>query len=170
MIRAKGYYGTGLAEILNATSVPKGSLYHHFPLGKDELVIEALSYSAEQYARDYVRVMKGKPTPEAALIAVLDYFIERLEGSNFRQGCPLATVSLDIAADNDGLRQRCAELFGYWLDSMESYLRYKGVPDAKPKSEAFFTGLEGALMLSLIHHDARFLEQFKFRIPDIIDT
>lgn len=41
-MRCKGYYGTGIREILQSANVPKGSLYHHFPMGKDDLVAEAL--------------------------------------------------------------------------------------------------------------------------------
>ena len=45
LIIEKGYHGTGVNEILRATKIPKGSLYHHFPKGKDQLVTEALRSS-----------------------------------------------------------------------------------------------------------------------------
>ena len=42
LFRARGYHGVGLAEILEESGAPKGSFYHHFPGGKDELAVEVI--------------------------------------------------------------------------------------------------------------------------------
>lgn len=42
LFQQKGYLGVGLNEILKACNISKGSLYHHFPNGKEELLIACL--------------------------------------------------------------------------------------------------------------------------------
>ena len=48
LLRQRGYHGTSLNDILNASGAPRGSLYFHFPGGKDQLVIEVTRDSVEK--------------------------------------------------------------------------------------------------------------------------
>ena len=46
LFRKRGYHATGLSDILEAANAPKGSLYHHFPDGKEAIgvcVVEKIS-------------------------------------------------------------------------------------------------------------------------------
>ncbi len=46
LFRKRGYHATGLNDILEAAQAPKGSLYHHFPGGKEAIgvcVVERIS-------------------------------------------------------------------------------------------------------------------------------
>ena len=45
-MRTKGAAATGTQEILELAAAPRGSFYHHFPEGKDQLVLEALDRAA----------------------------------------------------------------------------------------------------------------------------
>jgi len=47
LLQHRGYHGTALSDILAASAAPRGSLYFHFPGGKDQLVIEATRAAAE---------------------------------------------------------------------------------------------------------------------------
>ena len=167
-IHEKGYYATGINEVLTDAGIPKGSLYHHFPNGKDELVAIALMHAAELRAQLYKDVMKGKGTAENGLIAVTDVHIKELEDTKYSRGCPLATVSLEISSENETLRKACAGLFEFWIHELEKYMIYKGVSDARGKAELFMAGLEGAILLSKVQQDSRYLEQFKGRIKKIL--
>jgi TetR/AcrR family transcriptional repressor of lmrAB and yxaGH operons len=42
LFRRHGYHGTGINEILALAEVPKGSMYHHFPGGKEEVACEVV--------------------------------------------------------------------------------------------------------------------------------
>lgn len=42
LLQEKGYYGTGLKDILKLSGTPSGSLYHYFPDGKEELTAAAI--------------------------------------------------------------------------------------------------------------------------------
>ena len=44
LMQCHGYCGVGLAAILEVADAPKGSLYHHFPEGKEGLAVAAIAY------------------------------------------------------------------------------------------------------------------------------
>ena len=48
LFRQRGYDGIGLAEILQASGAPKGSFYHHFPGGKEQLAEACIAHAGEQ--------------------------------------------------------------------------------------------------------------------------
>ena len=54
LLQRKGYAGTGVSEVLSASATTKGSLYFHFPGGKEELAGEALRRRGEAMA-DFIR-------------------------------------------------------------------------------------------------------------------
>lgn len=170
LIQTKGYYGTGVSEILKSVGVPKGSLYHHLPGGKDELVSEALKYAARERAKLFNSAMKGKSSAAQGLIAVVEVLQAELVDSDFRKGCPVATVSLEIANENNELRETCQQLFEFWIKSIEAYLVYKNVTDWEIKANSYFTQLEGALLLSKVSQSNSYLENFKKAIPKMIES
>ena len=47
LFQKQGYSGTGLKQIIEESGTPRGSLYFHFPGGKEELAVEALQYACE---------------------------------------------------------------------------------------------------------------------------
>ncbi|MCA9793885.1 MAG: helix-turn-helix transcriptional regulator, partial [Candidatus Eremiobacteraeota bacterium] len=42
LIHKQGYHATGLAEVVDKSGAPRGSIYHYFPRGKNQLVEEAI--------------------------------------------------------------------------------------------------------------------------------
>lgn len=168
IMRVKGYHGTGLAEILKALELPKGSLYHHFPKGKDQLIEAALQLAAKQQADIYKNAMKGKGAPENGLAAVVDTFMETAKQTQFQTTCPVATVCLDISSSNSELRTVCQELFNFWISAIDGFLAYKNVENSAKKAEKFMVQLEGALLLTKVYQSNRFLEQLKLDIPVLL--
>ena len=48
LLATRGVEGTSFAEVLEATGSPRGSVYHHFPGGKPELLHAALDLASER--------------------------------------------------------------------------------------------------------------------------
>jgi TetR/AcrR family transcriptional repressor of lmrAB and yxaGH operons len=168
-IKTKGYYGTGITEIIETVGVPKGSLYHHFKKGKDELVEAALDFLAQKQSEKFVSVMKGKPNAAEALKAVVDTFKSQ-DNAQIIEGCPLATLTLEVSGSNEKMRKACSAQYDYWQKGIEDYLVYKNIPGAAQKAESFFVQLEGALLLSRAHQNPKYLEQLKSQIENLINT
>lgn len=111
LIEAQGYFGTGLNQIVAATGAPRGSLYFHFPEGKDQLVAVSL-VQAGQEVEDLLAALAAEGADSGALTERLtEVFAERLAGSDYTKGCPIATVALEVAGTNEPLRAVCAEVY-----------------------------------------------------------
>src|SRR5260370_14300216 len=74
LLRREGYHGTGVNEIVARSGAPKGSLYFHFPGGKEELGVTAMAHSGEQLRH----AISGILTPEIALGEALGRLIDSL--------------------------------------------------------------------------------------------
>lgn len=46
LFQLQGYHATGLNQIIKESGAPKGSLYHYFPNGKEELAVESVKYTS----------------------------------------------------------------------------------------------------------------------------
>lgn len=165
----QGYFGTGITEILLQSEVPKGSLYHHFPKGKDQLIVASISYSGDRMQKKYQDALRSKGAYEG-LCAVIDTLKTEMENSNFKHGCPIATVALDVASHNEEIRTICKDMYTSWQDGLATYLESRGVSDPLQKSKLFFTMIEGAFVLAKAHHDLSFLELQKNYFKVILEA
>ena len=98
LLRRQGYGGTGFNEIVARSGAPKGSLYFHFPGGKEELAAAAMQRTGEQLRAAFAR----RSSPRAMISgrrsrACSTRSPKVFERSDFRDGCPIATVTLEAA-------------------------------------------------------------------------
>lgn len=170
LIRQKGVNATGINEIIKAAGVPKGSLYHHFPSGKDELVIAAIHQGKEYLSQRFKNTIKGKTTAIKALEAVIDDYAHGLLKSDFSDGCPMATVALEVAGNNEAIRKACEDVLEYWIESLTSYFQYKNINAGKKEATEFLTRLEGALLIAQIQKSDKPLKILKSQLKDIFNN
>lgn len=169
LIQKRGYHGTGMSAVIEAVGVPKGSLYHHFPEGKDDLISASLKYYAASKGEQFNLAMKGKKTAVGGLQAIVDLSLNFLEQTQYQKGCPVAAVSLDVSSDNEFIRKTCTRIFDAWKKNLESYLKYKNVNDPGSKAEAFMIGLQGSFLLSKIHRNKSYMKTFRKQIEKIVN-
>lgn len=161
LLQVKGYFGTGITEVLNRAEVPKGSLYHHFPKGKDELVVEALWHGTYVMLGRFKGVMKGNPTGLLGLSAIVDLLANDLLKSNYSRGCWVATVSLEVGQEQPEIQQACQNIYHYWMRSIEDYLVYKKEVNAAEKARFFLTLIEGGFILAKSSRKDSYLRKIK---------
>ncbi|MFC3960993.1 TetR/AcrR family transcriptional regulator [Nocardia jiangsuensis] len=145
-IERRGYYGAGLNQILADSGTPRGSLYFHFPGGKDELVAEAVRRAAAVVESVLADVDPSDPV--GAVAAVLGAFGDRLEESGWECGCPIAAVALEVSGTHDPIQRACAEVFARWTESIRLGLVAAGRDDADDLASALLALIEGALLLA----------------------
>ena len=110
----QGYHGTALQDILAASGAPRGSLYFHFPRGKEEIAEGAVAIG-EKAVRGFIAHVAGTSrTAEAFVINLARGMAANLEASDFREGCPLATTALEIATNSKAIGKATREAFAAW--------------------------------------------------------
>jgi TetR/AcrR family transcriptional repressor of lmrAB and yxaGH operons len=134
-------------------NAPKGSLYFHFPGGKEQLAAESLALSAGEVQERLRSVID--------LDDALDLFAAQLVASDFRDGCPIATVALDAAAGSDQIRTACASAYGSWRAVLTDFLIRQGIHESRAPGLAttVLAAVEGALLLAKTQRDVSPLRQ-----------
>ncbi|WP_327150193.1 TetR/AcrR family transcriptional regulator [Nocardia sp. NBC_01329] len=148
-IERRGYFGTGLNQILTDSETPRGSLYFHFPGGKDELVAAAVTQACGLI--DNALDEADFTDPAGAVAGLIALLADRLEASGWENGCPVATVALEISGTNDTVRQACAQVYSRWTEAIRIVLRAAGHRDAEDLAVALLALVEGALLLARTH-------------------
>lgn len=150
LFRERGYFGTALSDVVAESSAPRGSLYFHFPGGKEELATEvALLHSADAIAN--INRAAGTTNTAAELIAA---FIGRprdeLIASGYREGCAVAPIVIDWTPASARLTETTRRGFGDLIATLAARLTEKGIPENRARQLALnaVTAMEGALILS----------------------
>lgn len=150
LLQLRGYYGTSLNDILEASGAPRGSLYFHFPGGKDQLVLEATRLTIEEVTALLQEALASADGPAAGTRAYFAAAAELMEESDYEFGCPVAPVILDANVGIAELANLCREAFEQWTGLLAtSYLQSGVAPDrAEALALLVSAALEGALLVS----------------------
>ncbi len=155
LFRRQGYHATGLNQILTASRAPKGSLYFHFPGGKEQMAVEAVAASGTEMCA-YIRDALGEATdPRTGLARVADLLATQLMTSGYLDGCPVAAVAQDAAGASEPIRTACAQAYATWLDAIEAALRGWGMQAERSAllAAVVLSSVEGALLLARVQCD-----------------
>jgi AcrR family transcriptional regulator len=141
LFRRQGYSGTGLKQVVAAADAPFGSLYHHFPGGKQELGEEVILMAGAYFQALVTAVYDEEQETAASVRTVFTRAAETLEATGYEDACPIATVALEVASTDERLRHATATVFAQWTDALTERLGDRG------KALAIITALEGAFVL-----------------------
>ncbi|WP_280396823.1 TetR/AcrR family transcriptional regulator [Nocardia carnea] len=156
-IERRGYFGTGLNQILSDSGTPRGSLYFHFPGGKDELVAAAITQTSGVI--DAALADADLSDPATAVTELITLLGDRLEASGWECGCPVATVALEISGTNDIVQRACAGVYERWTEALRISLHTAGHRDAEDLAVSLLALIEGALLLAQTQRDRAPLER-----------
>ena len=105
LIREKGLTGTSFGDVIDHSGAPRGSIYHHFPGGKTQLVEDAVRYAGEYIVGTIDRAAEDGD-PVKVLRAFTAAWRRVLEDSDFRAGCPVVAVAVEAHEDESTLTRR----------------------------------------------------------------
>ncbi|ROP38715.1 TetR/AcrR family transcriptional regulator [Saccharothrix texasensis] len=142
LFRAQGYHATGINQVLAEGGAPKGSLYFHFPGGKEQLAVEAVTLAGNELCEALAAALAAEPDPAKALSRALEVLGQELVASDFRSGCPVATVALDAASDSEPIRVACEDVYASWQRLIAAHV---GDDDL---ATVVLAAVEGALLLA----------------------
>jgi TetR/AcrR family transcriptional regulator, lmrAB and yxaGH operons repressor len=170
LFRAQGYHATGLNQVLAEGGLPKGSLYFHFPGGKEQLAVESVQLMGAELGGVLEATLDATPDPVAALEHVVAVLGEHLAASDFREGCPVSTVALDAAGTSEPIRAACAGAYDSWEAIIARHLRAAGRPDADEMATVVLAAIEGALVLARTRRDLTPLHTVAARLHGLLGT
>jgi TetR/AcrR family transcriptional repressor of lmrAB and yxaGH operons len=152
LFRRQGYSGTGLRDILAASGAARGSLYHHFPGGKEEIGAAAVTAAGSLVTETFQELANLSDSPADFLRRYTDLLVRWLEASKFRDGCPITTTLLETTPGSAAITEAGRAVFDDWSGVMEMLLARHGWPAERiaPTATAIIAGLEGALMLARV--------------------
>jgi AcrR family transcriptional regulator len=155
LFHSQGYHATGLTQLITAGGAPKGSLYFHFPGGKEQLAAEAVRHSSERTGALLEAILRDAPDAVTAIDRTVEALASFLTESDFQRGCPLATVALDAAAESEPIREACAAGYSSWHEVLAAY--FAGQQLSAERSDELATvvlaAIEGGLLLARTRRD-----------------
>jgi AcrR family transcriptional regulator len=158
LIRTRGVNATSFSDVLAESGAPRGSIYHHFPKGKEQLAGDAIRWTSE-------RVLAHQRACRATTAAgVLDCFIDMWRqvvlASGGSAGCVVAGVAIDTGAADRPMLDLVRATFRSWVDLLTEQLEAVGVPGRRAArvAVAVVAGMEGALILCRAEGDSGPLE------------
>ena len=121
LLWSQGLRATGISQIVAESRAPRGSIYFHFPAGKEQLAAEALR-SAGAVMTANIREALTHRNSTTAIRKFVQSYAREMQESDFRHGCPIATVALEASTTSPAIREVCARVFGEWEDLLAQRL------------------------------------------------
>ena len=158
LIATRGACATSFADVISESGAPRGSIYHHFPDGKTELVGEAVRWTSDQILA-HLRAGTGR-TPQQVMRWFVELWRRSVLASRGSSGCAVAAVALDSDARAPDLIDAARVSFRSWSDEFARQLVASGLTPARARSVAVTTvaAMEGALILCRAEGDIGPLE------------
>jgi TetR/AcrR family transcriptional regulator, lmrAB and yxaGH operons repressor len=146
LLSERGLAGTSFAEVIERSGAPRGSIYHHFPDGKDSLAAKAIALVGDHVLALLQR--RDGATPREVVQRFVAAWRSVLVKSDCRAGCAIAAVANE-RLEHPRLGARAAAVFVAWERELEAALLAAGMPAAKVHSAAalVLASVEGALIL-----------------------
>jgi TetR/AcrR family transcriptional regulator, lmrAB and yxaGH operons repressor len=170
LFQQKGYIGVGLNEILKACNMSKGSLYHHFPNGKEELLIVCLQTLENTITKDIEEIFERYPTTKEASKAMIEKLVVNFETEGTITGYTFSSIVSEMASLSDPVRNACAHLYqkiqGIYLDKLLA----DGFSKEKAHSIAVMmtATIEGGMLLCLTQKASEPLKIISQALPKLI--
>lgn len=170
LFRRQGYAATGVNQILEQAEVKAGSLYHHFPDGKQQLaaaVVERAGTDIERRLRDFLDT-------EAPVTDIVDGWIDLMAAglvTDQRDGCPIEPIATESVNASAQVREASARAFDSWRRAVADRLHVEGWPRARAGQTALavIALIEGALILARTAGDTAALDAAKAAARTLLD-
>jgi len=156
LFRRNGFAATGINEIVEVSGAPKGSLYHYFPDGKDQIAEAAIRFAGAGVVASMEKLEQEHDTAASMVRAYCRLLAGWMAKSGFRDGCPISTTLLEAAPQSVALTEAGREAFAGWCAVIARALVRDGFGKAEARRLATLTvsAIEGALILARVEASA----------------
>lgn len=145
----RGYHATAFSDVIEGSGAPRGSIYFHFPGGKHELAREATSLAGDEIEATVAEATSQARNPASLIRALAEGMAQRLEASDYKHGCSIATMVLELAPYDVELTAEFDKVFSRWRAALvDSFETWGIVPEnGVVLADLIMSALEGGLIL-----------------------
>lgn len=168
VMRERGAAGVTVDEVLARSGAPRGSVYHHFPAGRAQILREALQYAGDEITAS---IDKAAGVSAAELLGQFVRLWEKsLVDSDYTAGCPVLAAAVGCSEDEQQLTALAGEIFNRWQDATTRAYRQEGfdAPNAAALAAMTISALEGAVVLCRAGRTLRPLHEVAQQIEFLI--
>jgi TetR/AcrR family transcriptional repressor of lmrAB and yxaGH operons len=169
LLRERGAAGVTVDAVLAHSGAPRGSVYHHFPGGRNELVLGAVRQSG-----DYITAMVDASVAEGDVLRTVERLVgfwrRALTKSDYRAGCPVVAMAVDSRESIPEAAELVREIFARWRVSLSEVLSANGFPHARAQRLAtlIVAAVEGAIILCRAQRDLSPLDDVHAEIAPLL--
>jgi TetR/AcrR family transcriptional repressor of lmrAB and yxaGH operons len=165
LFRERGVAGTSLADVVEHSGAPRGSIYHHFPGGKNQLAEEATRWAGGVITR---MVARAGDDPVAMVRGFMAFWRTELT-RDFQTSCPVVAAAL-ASAESQGAYDAAGDVFTDWTKIITDTLTGQGIPLSRATSTASLVvcAVEGAVVVARAQRDLEPLDRVEAELARLI--
>ena len=165
LFRQQGYHGTGLAAILAAAGVPKGSLYHHFPQGKADLARAAVDLTATELVRITGEAFAGAQDWQGGATTFCHKMARLFDILDSADACPISGLMFE-GPDAGDFRAHAAAAFERIIAAAAAEGARLGLSEAAAReaAETLLMSFQGGWTLARLRRDSGVLRGLPARL------
>lgn len=158
LIRRKGFRATSISEVIAASGIKKGGLYHYFP-GKADLGLTLLKSAREEFLQFLDDVLVGD-TPAKALVHFFNAALRKHQQTGFVGGCLFGNTALEMADEDQAYADVVSSVFDEWITRIERVIglaqesgEVRDDLSARCLAQVVVMSIEGGIMLTRLRKD-----------------
>ncbi|SEO47580.1 TetR/AcrR family transcriptional regulator [Aquisalimonas asiatica] len=161
LIQLRGLHGVSLSEILSESGAPRGSLYFHFPGGKESVVLAAMQATINEATEILDACLTEATDPAAGVRAFFEAAAAEMANTEYAFGCPVAPIILDAPGMDSELASACRAALDEWTAMYRNALVAAGAEHGRAERLALtiVASLEGALIMARGTRDASLIRE-----------
>jgi AcrR family transcriptional regulator len=169
LLRESGVGGTSVAKVLEHSGGPRGSVGHHFPSGKTELISDAVQYAGSTVTQVLEKALADGTPAAKVFAAICRYYREQLLRTDFRAGCPIGAVAQEAYGD-DVLREVVRAVLDEWTGILTRILVNSGhQPTAAAElAHLCVAAVEGAVLTARVHRNTAPLDAAEHHLTKLL--
>ena len=176
LFNTRGYAGTSMNDIMEATGLTKGGLYGNFQ-SKDEIAALAFEYSYNKVKTELVAVIRQQQTSLEKLYAILNFYRSYTIRPQVEGGCPIQNTAIDADDAYPFLKKKARQALNDMLDGLEhiiqngiKYKEFKSAVEPRKEAEIIYAQIEGAIMMAKLSDDVNLLNRILDNLRSYIDA
>jgi len=170
LFQLQGYHATGLNQITKESGAPRGSLYYHFPDGKEQIAIESVQATAKVVSERIEQGLSMSADPIEAIQHFITQLAEQFQNERHTDGVPIASVALETSLISEPLRKTCQTAYENFQNAFSQKLIDSGYEGKRAKELGVVINamIEGAFLTSFTMGNTEPLHLVAKQVPILL--